>query len=41
MGQKTITRERRLGGSEFGLFALSGALGCALTHAAVVPLDAV
>ena len=41
VGQKTVMRERRLGGGEFGLFALSGALGCAVTHALVVPLDVV
>jgi len=36
-----IPRERPLGSTEYSLFALSGALGCALTHSLVVPLDVV
>ena len=34
-----LQRERPLGLREYGLFALSGAIGCALTHLVVVPLD--
>ena len=41
VGRAPIPRERPLGGGEYGLFALSGALGCALTHSLVVPLDVV
>merc|ERR1719420_2378921 len=36
-----LQRERPLGLREYGLFALSGAIGCALTHLVVVPLDVV
>ncbi|CAM9294649.1 unnamed protein product, partial [Phaeothamnion confervicola] len=34
-------RERRLSAADFGLFAACGALGCTVTHMAVVPLDVV
>ena len=41
VGRVPIPRERPLGSTEYSLFALSGALGCALTHSLVVPLDVV
>jgi len=36
-----VFKERTLKLEDYGLFALSGALGCALTHSAVIPLDVV
>lgn len=36
-----VQRERALTGSDYALFALSGAAGCCLTHSLVTPLDVV
>ena len=36
-----VEMERRLTSNEFGLFALSGAFGCSLTHSLLIPLDVV
>ena len=40
-GYYPVRRERALDGAIYGAFALSGLIGCAGTHAAVVPLDVV
>ena len=40
-GQKPLSAEISLTAAQYGLFALSGGCGCALTHLAVVPLDVV
>ena len=41
VGRSPPSREINLGGRVYGLFALSGGLGCAITHLTVVPLDVV
>ena len=41
LARAPLSAERALGVSTYGLFALAGGCGCALTHLAVVPLDVV
>lgn len=40
-GTDVVVKERKLNPRDYGLFALSGAFGCALTHSLVIPLDVV
>ncbi|CAJ1341027.1 unnamed protein product [Effrenium voratum] len=40
-GTEVVVKERPLTPGDFGLFALSGAFGCAITHSVVIPLDVV
>lgn len=40
-GTDFVVKERKLNPQDYGLFALSGAFGCALTHSLVIPLDVV
>lgn len=40
-GNELVSKERPLGVNDYGLFALSGAFGCSLTHSLVIPLDVV
>lgn len=40
-GNGLVIKERPLCLNDYGLFAISGALGCALTHSLVIPLDVV
>lgn len=41
VGAAPLSRERPLDAGVYALFALSGALGCTLTHSLLVPLDVV
>lgn len=36
-----VMKERSLGPATYLLFALSGAVGCAMTHSVVIPIDVV
>lgn len=40
-GDAIVVKERPLGFNDYGLFAISGALGCSFTHSLVIPLDVV
>jgi len=40
-GNEVVFKERRLKPEDYALFALSGAIGCSLTHSLVIPLDVV